>query len=81
MSYYPFTTIVDLPDWGECEIHYDVEPEDKSVGFQEAYTYKVIYGGAFEDVGFTEGSDITVMMRPYEEMIIENAIKDDLRDM
>jgi len=78
---YPFTTEVDLPNWGECEVQYDVEPADLSVGFQEAYEWKIIYGGAFEDVGFDEGTDITMMMSPDEEMLIEKAIKKDLRDM
>jgi hypothetical protein len=78
---YPFTTEVDLPNWGECEVQYDVEPADLSVGFQEAYEWKIIYGGAFEDVGFDEGTDITMMMSQDEEMLIEKAIKKDLRDM
>ena len=78
---YPFVCEVDLPNWGECEVQYEVEPADESVGFQEAYAWKIIYGGAFTDVGFDEGTDITMMMSPDEEMLIEKAIKADLRDM
>lgn len=78
---FPYTCEVDLPNWGECEVNYYVEPADPSVGFQEAYEWQIIYGGAFEDVGFEEGADITLMMSPEEEMKIEKAIKQDLRDM
>ena len=78
---FPFSTSIDLPNWGECEINYDVIEGDPNWGLQESYEWEIIYGGAFEDVGFSEGDDISRMMSQSEERLIIQAIEKDLRDL
>jgi hypothetical protein len=77
---FPYSTTVDLPNWGECEVNYDVIEGDPAWGLEESYEWEVIYGGDFEDVGFIEGTEITTMMSESENQLIIKAIEKDLRD-
>ena len=78
---FPYTTTVDLPNWGECEVNYDVIEGDKDWGLEQSYEWEVIYGGTFDDVGFDEGTELTNMMNESEERLIIKAIEQDLRDI
>lgn len=78
---FSFSTMVDLPNWGECELNYDVLEGDPDWGLEESYEWEIIYGGGDDNVGFDEGEDITQMMSESENQLIIQAIEKDLRDL
>lgn len=79
MTNYPSWTTVDLTEYGTCDVNYDVIPGDKSVGLDEEYEFKVLYGGDDEDY-IPEGTDITYQLSEGETCEVIAAIIRDLKD-
>jgi hypothetical protein len=77
---FPYSTTVDLLNWGECQVNYDVIEGDPDWGLEESYEWEIIYNGGDDNVGFDEGEDITQMMSDSEDNSIIEAIEKDLRD-
>lgn len=68
--------VVDLNDWGPCDVKYEIIPGDPSVGEPDFYEYDVIYAG--DEDGTRKGEEISGFLRNFEHNQICKEIKDQL---
>jgi hypothetical protein len=66
--------VVDLGDWGPCDVRYTVNEGDPSVGEPDFYEYDVIYAG--DEDGSRKGEEISGALTDAEHNQIIKEIKD-----
>jgi hypothetical protein len=66
--------VVDLGDWGPCDVRYTVIEGDPSVGEPDFYEYDVIYAG--DEDGSRKGEEISGALTDAEHNQIIKEIQD-----
>jgi len=67
---------VDLGDWGECDVKYNVIEGDPEWGEEEFYEYEVYYQG--DEDGSRKGEEISGALTDAEHSKIVKEIQDQL---
>jgi hypothetical protein len=68
--------VVDLGDWGPCDVRYTVIDGDSEWGEPDFYEYEVIYAG--DEDGSRKGEEISGALTDAEHNQIIKEIKDQL---
>ena len=66
--------VVDLGDWGPCDVRYTVIEGDPSVGEPDFYEYDVIYAG--DEDGSRKGEEISGALTDAEHNQVIKEIQD-----